>query len=453
MRKVAIVGSGIAGLLTAHGLRRSGHAVTLYADRDGDALLRDGTPTGTAARFDRSLAYDRQLGLAHWDGVPAKVEGISLAFGLKPRNRLLSLTARFEAPALAIDLRLLCARWMDDLRARGGRVEIEAVTLPRLEQIAAQHDLTVIAAGRKELCQLFPRNPSRSVYGGPQRKLCLIITRGGRMGFDGVPFLPVRFNLTAGVGEAFWVPFWHKDHGATWNLLFEAVAGGPMDQFERARSGEEALAIARRVIAELAPWDSAWAAPMELADPRGWLVGAVAPCIREPVGRLPSGRVVTGVGDTIMSMDPIAGQGANNGTRMARHLVEAIDARGQQPLDADWMGRTFEAYWQAQGQHHVRFSNLLLEPLSPAGQLMLLSQYGSDGGTSTVPQRIADTFARNFDLPGSCTEALVDAKAAKAVVKAAGGHHPLPFLRGALGVARGQLLQTLGRAPGHPAHR
>lgn len=452
MRTAAIIGSGISGLLTALGLRKAGFDVTVYSDRSPEDWLVRSTPTGTAARFSRSLDFDAELGVNHWDDTCPPCEGVSLVFGAKSRNRLVTLTGKLARPARAIDVRLLSARWMDDLERRGGRVVLGSVSVAQLDSIAAEHDLTVVAAGRKELCELFARNAGRSVYETAQRKLCLVITRGGAMRFPSVPFAPVRFNLTAGVGEAFWVPFLHKDGEPTWNLLFEAKPGGPMDRFDDAKSGAEALVIAKQVIRDLVPWDREWAAPMELADERGWLKGSVTPTVREPVGRLPSGRVVTAVGDTLISLDPIGGQGANCGTRMARHLVEAAAARGDAPFDAEWMKATFEAFWREQGSHIVRFNNLLLEPLSASGRLLLVSQYGSDGASDTVQQRIADAFTANFDDATRVTDALVDADFTKRVIARAGGRHPWPFLAGIRGVARNQLRQAVGLEPNHPSH-
>jgi 2-polyprenyl-6-methoxyphenol hydroxylase-like FAD-dependent oxidoreductase len=140
--------------------------------------------------------------------------------------------------------------------------------------------------------------------------------------FEGVPFVSVKNNILEGIGEMVWIPFYHRDVGPSWNLIFEAKAGGPMDLFQDARSGQEALDAARRVIETLAPWDAEWARGMELADEQGWLAGRVTPTVRRPVGRLPSGRVVTCIGDTAVHFDPLAAQGANNGTKMAKHLVE-----------------------------------------------------------------------------------------------------------------------------------
>ena len=80
MRDIAIVGSGIAGLVAAHALRRAGQDVTIYSDRSAEAWLHESRPTGTAARFDMALAYERELGLNHWDDVAPRGEGVFLTF-------------------------------------------------------------------------------------------------------------------------------------------------------------------------------------------------------------------------------------------------------------------------------------------------------------------------------------------------------------------------------------
>jgi hemoglobin-like flavoprotein len=84
------------------------------------------------------------------------------------------------------------------------------------------------------------------------------------------------------------------------------------------QNGREAVIVAKRIIRDFSPWDWEWAKDMELADENGWLIGRFPPTIRQPVGMLPSGRVVMPVGDTSMTFDPIGGQGANNGSKMAR---------------------------------------------------------------------------------------------------------------------------------------
>ena len=453
MRNIAIIGSGQAGLLAAHGLLRAGYQVTLYSDRTASQWLNESRPTGTAARFHISLEYERELGLNHWEKEAPKGEGVHLTFSPAKGNRLLTLAGRLKDYFLAIDLRLQSHRWMNDFAAKGGKIEIENVTVPRLDEIAAVNDLTIVAAGRADLCNLFERDAARSVYDKPQRNLTMIITTGGRMGFAGVPFVPVKFNFFAPFGEAFYVPYYHKDHGPTWNMLMEAKPGGPLDRFGDCKSGEEAVEIYKQVIKELIPWDYDWAKDMQLADPNGWLVGKFAPTVRKPVGKLPSGRIVTPLGDTAMALDPVGGQGANNGNKMARNLVESIIARKDQPFDAAWMTDTFERFYARSGQITYTFNNILLEPITNPGKMMLMAQYGSDGRArgSTGQQRIADAFIENFNDANGLTPAFLDAGKARAVIgEKTGMAWPLAVARGAFGVAKGQLRQKLGRDPGHP---
>lgn len=449
MRKIAIIGSGIAGLLAAHGLRKAGYEVTSYSDRTPEDFLLRAKPTGTAARFDMAVQYDRDLGLAFWDEVAPKIVGGSITFCPDRGNRLLTLTGRLRAPGFALDVRMMSARFLTELEARGGRVVYEAVSLTRLDEIAAENDLTIVAAGRAELCKLFERDAARSVYSSPQRKLGLVITRGGKMGFDGVPFLPAKFNLFQPYGEAFWVPYHHKDHGPTWNLLFEAKPGGPLDRFDGVKSGEETLAVAKRIIRDVIPWDYEWVKDQELADPHAWIVGTVTPTVRKPVAKLPSGRIVTALGDTAVSLDPIGGQGANSGTKMAKNLVECVVRHGDKPFDEAFVTDTFERFWARHGRPIYTFNNLLLEPIPPAARDLLIAQMGSDGVRTDGPQKVADAFLETFNDPLEMLPAMTDTRLAHALVERLTGK---PWMaaaaRGGLKIGIGQVRQKLGLPPG-----
>jgi len=447
MRNVAIVGSGIVGLVAAHGLRRAGYEVTLYSDRTAEQWLSESRPTGTAARFDLALSYERELGLNCWDDVAPRGEGVFLTFCPTLRKPLVRLFGRSARPFQAVDLRLQCHRWMQLFEERGGRLFIESVSPERLEAISAAHDLTIVAAGRADLCRLFPRDDARSTYAAPQRNLGMIITRGGRMAVDGCPFLPVKFELLGTDGEAFFIPYWHKDHGPAWNILFESKPGSRMDRFGAARSGEEAVSIAKEVVRVLFPWNVEWMRDMQLADRNGWLTGSVTPAVRKPVAVLPSGRAVTALGDTAISYDPIAAQGANSGLKQAGHLVAAIVARGDRPFDAQWMTDTFDAFWNEHGRTACTFSNLLLEPITAPAKELLIAQYGSDGepDNDSGRQRVADAFFANFNDPRALTPAFLDMDRSRAFIAATTGKPWIvSAVRGRAAIARDQLRQLVG---------
>ena len=134
--------------------------------------------------------------------------------------------------------------------------------------------------------------------------------------------------------------------------------------------------------------------------------------------------------------------------------MESIIARKDQPFDATWMTETFERFYARTGEITYTFNNLLLEPITTAGKQLLIAQYGSDGRArgSTGQQRIADAFIENFNDANGLTPAFLDARKAHDVIRdKTGMNWPLAVARGALGVAKGQLQQKLGREPGHPA--
>lgn len=142
-------------------------------------------------------------------------------------NRLLTLTGRMRQPFLAIDLRLQSHRWMKGLVERGGRIQIESVTVGRLEEIAAEHELTLVAAGRAEPCRIFERHAARSVHDAPQCQLALMCIKGPKMRFDDLPLVPVKFNALPGMGEAFYVPHHHNDVGRMTRGAAPAPRGVP----------------------------------------------------------------------------------------------------------------------------------------------------------------------------------------------------------------------------------
>jgi len=447
MRRIAIVGSGIAGLAAAHGLLRAGFSVDLYSDRTAEQWLNDSRPTGTAARFDLALSYERELGLNFWDDVAPKGEGVFLTFCQTLHKPLVKLYGRLQRPFQAVDVRLQSHRWMQELERRGGRVIIESVSVDRLDEIAAEHDLTVVATGRADLCRLFERDAVRSVHTDPQRNLGMVITIGGPARLEGLPLLPVKFDFLGTDGEIFFIPYFHKEHGPSWNILVEAKSGSRMDRFNGLRNGVEAVETMKRVVADCFPWDEPFVRDMRLADDNGWLAGKVTPTVRRPSAVLPSGRVVAALGDTAISFDPIAAQGANSAIKQARHLVVNVEARGDGPFDQRWIDNTFDSYFQEHARHAYTFSNLLLEPITAPAKELLIAQYGSDGRASNDSgvQRIANAFIENFNDPRTLTPAFVDMSVSRSVIaEHTGGRWFWNGVRGRASIARDQVKLALG---------
>ena len=442
MRKIAIIGSGITGLVAAHGLVKSGFDVTLYSDRTAEEWLDSSRPTGTAARFDLALSYERELGLNFWDGAAPNGEGVFLTFCPTLHNPLVKLAGRFKAPFQAVDVRLQSATWMRELVRRGGRLVIAKIAANELDALTSDYDLVVVAAGRADLCQIFARDDQRSVHTSAQRQLAMVITTGGPSRFPQVPMLPVRFDFLGTDGEIFFVPFHHKDAGPSWNILVEAKAGSRMDRFRSLTNGDDVLNTLKAVVSDLFPWDAPFVRDMRLADPLGWLTGQVVPTVRRASAELPSGRAVAALGDTSISYDPIAAQGANSGVKQARHLVASIVARGDKPFDRQWIDETFETFYNEHAREACRFSNLLLEPLTAPARELLIAQYGSDGraDNDSVQQRIANAFVENFNDPRLMTPAFADMSQARTVVaEHSEGRWLWNGIRGRASIARNQI--------------
>jgi 2-polyprenyl-6-methoxyphenol hydroxylase-like FAD-dependent oxidoreductase len=441
MRKIAIVGAGQGGLQLGFGLLARGYEVTLYSEHSAQQVL-DGRLTATAFVFHRALAYERELGLDFWNGEVERGEGIHLDYCPTPRNRLLAVMGRFKAPGAAIDQRLKFSRWMDEFAARGGRLVVRRMTIADVDAAAAENDLVVVATGKGELSTLFDRDLARSPYSRPQRKLALLTVKGLERWAE-IPFHVAKFTLVGSDGEIFWIPFHDKSAGSCHSLVFEAKAGSRMDRFGAARSGEEMIAIARQVVAEVAPWELRRLAHVELTDPLAWATGAITPVVRRPVARLPSGRVVTGLGDALVLNDPIAAQGANHAAKAAHFLTGKIVEHGNRAFDAAWMEASFEELWHREASYMTRFSNLFLEPIeAPAREILLAA--------SRSPA-VAEEFFEGFNAPQSLWPWIEDLHLARRRVAQRTGR---PWIRTAaaarFAVLRGQVGKRL--VPGAGKH-
>jgi hypothetical protein len=361
MRRIAIVGAGQAGLQLALGLLAKGYHVTLTTNRTGEEI-RTGKVMSSQCMFHTALQTERDLGLNFWEDVCPAVEGIGMTVAPShtPGEQLFSWSARLEHYAQSVDQRVKMPVWIEEVRRRGGEVVIQDVGLPELEQLAASHDLVLLAAGKGEIVNLFARDTERTRFQRPQRALALTYVKGMQ---PVSPFSRVAFNLIPGVGEYFVFPALTTT-GPCEIMVFEGIPGGPMDCWQGIQSAEQHLDKSLEIVRRYLPWEAERCQSLELTDDKGFLAGRFTPMVRKPVLELPSGRHVFGMADALVVNDPITGQGSNNAAKCSKVYLDAILAHGDRAFTGGWMHETFERYWDY-AQHVVGWTNSMLLPPPP----------------------------------------------------------------------------------------
>ena len=410
MRNISIIGSGTSGMLCAIALQQQGYDVRVYSDRSADDWLHRSAPTGTAFIYDANIQIERDLGIEHWQADAFHGHGVLLDFQPTRGAERLVMAGRFQSTrGAAIDIRMRVHRWMNDFEHNGGRIELGAVSLEQLDDIAMTSDLTLLAAGKGEIAQVVARDARRSVYDKPQRNLMMVIVDGiENIAGDRIDFNPVKFNFWGDAGEYFWVPYTHKSGKHVWCVLFEPKPGQYLDRFTEVTDAAQAVEVAKSVIKENAPYEYDYIAGMYPVadDDFCWLKGRFPPTVREACGTTASGGLVVPIGDTAITFDPIGGQGGNCAQRNAWHWAQAIVGRGDLVFDRAWATSTWEDFWVKHGRPAYAFNNLLLEPLTETGRLIL--------GYSAQDRVFADTaFIGNFHAPTNFFPWFEDLEAAR----------------------------------------
>jgi len=160
-----------------------------------------------------------------------------------------------------------------------------------------------------------------------------------------------------------------------------------MDCWGEVKTPAQHLAKSKEILNTFLPWEAERNRNSELTDDNGVLVGRLAPTVRKPVGRLPSGRIVWGMADVVVINDPITGQGSNNACKCAQSYLQSILAQGDRPFDAAFMSQSFETYWKY-ASHVTQWTNALLGPPPPH----VLNLLGAAGQISAVAKRFVNGF-------------------------------------------------------------
>lgn len=366
MRKIAIIGAGQSGLHLGIGLVDAGYAVTLFSDRTPEAI-QNSKPMGTPILFPDALQLERNLGLNFWDETSPDCVQFRSEMCDPQGHTIMVLSADLEQPWQGIDQRLKFPIWMQEFVKRGGELVIQSTTPEDLEKYVQTYDLVVVSAGRGAFSTLFERDVQKSQHSEPKRHIGLAIATG--LQGDPVDLQTARMTILPGVGEIIQYPFYTQNKLATL-LAFETCFGEVMDQFSQVQSGQEVLEVGKNLIQQLKPDYYEAVKNLELVDEQAWLRGAITPSVRHPVGRLPSGAVVMGIGDVVLLHDPIAGQGANNATKMADLVKQRIIEHGNQQFDEDWMQQVFDEFWNY-AQHSRTLTDCLLTPPDHLPEVMM----------------------------------------------------------------------------------
>ena len=411
MRKILIVGAGQAGLQLALSLQAEGYDVTVMSARTPDEI-RAGWPTSTQVMMYRALDKERDVKLNLWESVATAIGGLGVNLSPAPGVSAFSFSGAWPSPGNSVDQRVKMPAWIELFEQRGGRVIYHSVMTSDLAGLAPMYDLTIIAAGKGEIVELFDRDAEKSFYSNPARNLAVIYANGVAVP-DGVCEPRMRVNIRPGGGEYFHMQSYTLT-GACDVLLVEAVPGGPFDLFADRPSPAEHLRRLRAMLLEHFPWEGELFSGAEPTDARASLVGAFPGTVRHPYAEVAPGSYVFGIGDVVVLNDPVSGQGANNAAISAGLYLNAILDRGSAPFTPQWMQQTFDTYW-AHAQHSCLLTQLMLEPMPPHAQQVL--------GAAAQFQEVADRFANVFIQPATIHEFLLDpAKAASYLDSVAAAH-------------------------------
>lgn len=381
---IGIIGSGIAGLHLGLFLQKRGIAATIYAEKTPEQQF-GGRLRNIVVRSAPTRERERLLGVNHWDS--PTINGTRISFCVNG-ERPLAFHGNLDRPISIVDMRIYCARLLEDFVMRGGPLVIDTLQAQDVERRSEEHDVMVIAVGRGKLITLFPRIPEYSPYDRPQRLIFGALCRGiacpEPRGFEVI--------IVPGHGEILALPIHSYEPGLT-GLGFEIVPGGAFEVLRRLRYEDDPghfNATLLRLLREFAPAVAMRIDPdvFGITRPLDHLYTAITPTVRRGYTRLANGKFAVALGDAHVITDPIIGQGANTASHAAWVLGEAIDEGG--PMDEAFCRRVEQRIW-SYTRPVTESSNARLQPPPPHVVALMVA--------AAQHQAIADAYANGFNQP------------------------------------------------------
>lgn len=385
MKNIGIVGSGIAGLHLGLFLQQQGVSATIYSDRSPEQI-RAGRIPNFVVRFEDTLERERALDVNHWDFEDFGVFGIHMYIGGAPSP--IRWYGAKKRPASPVDMRIYQSTLLEDFAARGGKVVVGALQASDVTELSQKHDLMVVASGRGSLTEMFPRNAERSPYDAPQRNLTGAFYRG----IDFTDPLGVIYSVSPGNGEIFKLPFTTFDRRVC-SILIEAIPGQGLDIISNMRYADDPKkfeATVLELVREHAPsiYERINLKEFAVNRPQDVIQGAITPTVRKGYAPLGNGKFAMALGDVHIVFDPIIAQGANNASKCAFILGEAL--LEDQPLDEDFCRETEQKLWEA-SRAASEWTNATLQAPPPHAIEIFAAAAGN--------QAIADELIQNFNAP------------------------------------------------------
>jgi hypothetical protein len=390
MREVTIVGAGQSGLMVACGLIQKDYKVNLVSNRTADEI-RKGRILSSQGMMNPAIQAERDLGLRFWEDECPYWEGLQFTIVAPDLSRAISFNRPTPGQWESLDQRIKMSGWMEKFVEWGGNLIIEEADIVSLEKYAAQSDLVLVASGKGEIGNLFERDAEKSPYDKPMRALALTYVFGmdriAPVTNDMEPFHGLTWYGYPEVGEYFTTRTLTTS-GLCDVMIFEGVPDGPMDCWHDIKTPEAHLEKSMWILSKYFPWEAERCKNVELTDDNGILTGRFPPTVRKPIGTLPSGTRVMGIGDTVCLNDPVTGQGANNAAKCGKIVYDRIVKHADAAFDASWMQSVFDEYWN-KAKHVTKWTNSLLE-VPPDGAFMVLTAAQNN-------TRIADHIFKGFD--------------------------------------------------------
>jgi hypothetical protein len=384
MRKITIIGGGQSGLQLAIGLIKAGYSVRVVQNRTAEDIAT-GKVMSSQCMFHNSVEHERELGIDFWSDTCPPVDGINFQVPAPDGSghKAIDWTGRLDHSAYSVDQRVKIPAWMAEFERLGGTLTIKDATIADLEHMPAGR------SGHRRLGQGRHRPAVRArcrevglrdPAAGPGADLCHRHDAASRAFGGLLQPDPRRRRVFRLPGADHLRPL--RDHGV------RGRARRPDGLLGDVKTPEQHLATSKKILETFLPWEAARCESIELTDDNGILAGRFAPTIRKPIGTLPSGRQVLGLGDAVCLNDPITGQGSNNAAKAAAVYLKRILAHGDKPFDAAFMQGTFDEFWDY-AQWVVSWTNMMLQPPPP----FILNIMG----TACVEPRLAHRMANGFE--------------------------------------------------------